>query len=54
MKRVNIAAISAALNSRLFFVEKTTSPTKKNRALNSIRIFDIITLLGWIKIIDHI
>ena len=49
MKRANIAAISTALNSRLFFVEKTTSPIKKNKALNSIRIFDITALIGWKK-----
>jgi hypothetical protein len=37
MKRANIAAISTVLNSRLFFVEKTTIPIKKKRALSSIR-----------------
>ena len=44
-KRVNNVAISKELNTRLFFVEKTTRPAKKNRALKSIRIVDIVTLI---------
>jgi hypothetical protein len=49
MKRANIAAISTVLNSRLFFVEKTTIPIKKKRALSSIRKLNNIASIEWPK-----
>jgi hypothetical protein len=45
IKSANINVVSTTLNSSVFFVEKTTRPAKKNRALNSIRIFDIAALI---------
>ena len=54
MKSANTSVISTELNSSVFFVEKITSPTKKNRALNNIRFFAIICFVMWKKVTDQI